>query len=125
MIYDDKTREKIAEELCRQDNTFGRKPFDEWSDYGKNRWRGKAAVILGLIPDPRVCEKCGERKPLSCSTQDCEVMELLIEYQSETERCYEIAQRLDALNPEVPDAFIGNPSERIERQLKYKGLFGC
>ena len=73
-----------------------------------------------------VCEKCGARKASSgCFLQECEIKELLEEYKNETERCYEIAQRLDALNPEVPDAFIGNPSERIERQLKYKGLFGC
>lgn len=31
--------------------------------------------------------------------------------------CSDIALRLDSLNPELPSAFIGTPSERIRRQL--------
>lgn len=36
----------------------------------------------------------------------------------EVRNCFNIAQRLDALNPEAPGAFTGTPSERIDRQLK-------
>jgi len=65
-----------------------------------------------------ICETCGEKKVLFCSRQDCEFKELLQEYQREIEMCYEIAHRLDILNPEIPGAFIGSPSTRIERQLR-------
>jgi hypothetical protein len=33
--------------------------------------------------------------------------------------CSDIALRLDALNPTIPNAFTGTPSERIKRQLEY------
>ena len=48
--------------------------------------------------------------------------ELLKEYQQEIEKCWELAQRLDALNPELVGAFTGSPSERIERQLYTLGI---
>ena len=35
----------------------------------------------------------------------------------EVEKCFNIAQKLDALNPELVGAFTGSPSLRIERQL--------
>ena len=40
----------------------------------------------------------------------------------EVEKCFKIAQRLDALNPELAGAFTGSPSERIERQLYTLGI---
>ena len=40
----------------------------------------------------------------------------------ELEKCFKIAQKLDALNPELPRAFTGTPSERIERQLYALGI---
>ena len=40
----------------------------------------------------------------------------------ELEKCFKIAQKLDALNPELPRAFTGTPSERIERQLYTLGI---
>jgi hypothetical protein len=50
--------------------------------------------------------------------------ELASEYQEaaedmrkEVERCFDIAQALDAMNPTLSGAFTGTPSERIQRQL--------
>lgn len=40
----------------------------------------------------------------------------------EVKKCFDIAQRLDALNPELASAFTGTPSERIERQLYSLGI---
>jgi hypothetical protein len=55
-----------------------------------------------------------------------EEAEILRAYQQEMERCADIAQRLDAFNPELKGAFTGTPSERIIRQLlacgKVKGF---
>ncbi|MFZ9740799.1 MAG: hypothetical protein ACO3CQ_02785 [Candidatus Nanopelagicaceae bacterium] len=48
--------------------------------------------------------------------------ELLKEYQQEIEKCWELAQKLDILNPELTGAFTGAPSERIERQLYTLGI---
>jgi hypothetical protein len=48
--------------------------------------------------------------------------ELLKEYQQEIEKCWELAQKLDALNPELVGAFTGSPSQRIERQLYTLGI---
>ncbi len=41
----------------------------------------------------------------------------------EIERCFDLAQRLDALNPELAGAFTGFPSQRIKRQLYSLGIF--
>ena len=51
-----------------------------------------------------------------------EQQELLNSYQKELEKCSEIAQRLDFLNPDLVGSFIGTPSERIERQLHTLGI---
>ena len=51
-----------------------------------------------------------------------EQQELLDSFQQEIEKCFQIAQRLDALNPELARAFTGTPSERIERQLYALGI---
>ena len=51
-----------------------------------------------------------------------EQKELLNDYQQEVEKCWNIAQKLDALNPELVGAFSGTPSERIERQLYVLGI---
>jgi hypothetical protein len=48
--------------------------------------------------------------------------ELLKEYQKEIEKCWKLAQQLDALNPELAGAFTGTPSQRIERQLYTLGI---
>lgn len=48
--------------------------------------------------------------------------ELLNSFQQEVEKCFNIAQKLDALNPEIVGAFTGTPSERIERQLYALGI---
>ena len=48
--------------------------------------------------------------------------ELLKNYQEEIEKCFQLAQRLDALNPDLAGAFTGSPSERIERQLYTLGI---
>ncbi len=50
--------------------------------------------------------------------------QLIKDYQEELEKCWELAQRLDALNPELPGAFTGTPSLRIERQLYSLGILG-
>ena len=42
---------------------------------------------------------------------------LLEEFRAEVQRCFDIAQALDAMNPTSPSAFTGTPSERIQRQL--------
>lgn len=54
--------------------------------------------------------------------QMTEQEELLRAYQEELERCFDLAQRLDALNPELPGAFTGTPGQRIERQLYALGI---
>ena len=46
-----------------------------------------------------------------------EQQELLNSFQEEVEKCFKIAQKLDALNPELVGSFTGTPSERIERHL--------
>lgn len=51
-----------------------------------------------------------------------EQQELLNDYQEEIEKCFRIAQKLDALNPELLASFTGSPSERIERQLYALGI---
>jgi hypothetical protein len=51
-----------------------------------------------------------------------EQKELLDCFQQEIEKCFQIAQRLDVLNPELARAFTGTPSERIERQLYALGI---
>ena len=51
-----------------------------------------------------------------------EQQELLNSYQQELKKCFDIAQRLDALNPELARSFTGTPSERIERQLYSLGI---
>ena len=40
----------------------------------------------------------------------------------ELEKCFDLAQRLDALNPELVGSFTGSPSQRIERQLYALGI---
>ena len=52
-----------------------------------------------------------------------EQQELLNDYQKEVEKCFKIAQKLDALNPELAGTFTETPSERIERQLYALGIF--
>jgi hypothetical protein len=44
------------------------------------------------------------------------------ELQEELAECYNLATYLDALNPELPGAFTGIPSERIKRQLIALGI---
>lgn len=44
------------------------------------------------------------------------------EFLEEIEKCFNIAQKLDALNPELVGAFTGSPSLRIERQLYALGI---
>ena len=39
------------------------------------------------------------------------------EMRKEVERCFDIAQALDAMNPKLEGAFTGTPSARIQRQL--------
>jgi len=51
-----------------------------------------------------------------------EQQELLNSFQEEIEKCFDIAQKLDDLNPELPRAFTGTPSLRIERQLYALGI---
>ena len=51
-----------------------------------------------------------------------EQQELLNSFQEEVEKCFNIAKKLDALNPEFTGAFTGTPSERIERQLYVLGI---
>ena len=55
--------------------------------------------------------------------QMTEQEELLIAYKEEVEKCFDLAQRLDALNPELAGAFTGSPSQRIKRQLYSLGIF--
>ena len=46
-----------------------------------------------------------------------EELQLLKDYKQEVEKCYQIANKLDNLNPELIGSFTGTPSERIENQL--------
>lgn len=48
--------------------------------------------------------------------------EQIKELQEEIEEYYNLATRLDALNPDLSGAFTGTPSERIERQLYALGI---
>jgi hypothetical protein len=43
-------------------------------------------------------------------------------YKEEVNKCWDIAQKLDTLNPELEGAFTGSPSLRIERQLYAIGI---
>lgn len=49
-----------------------------------------------------------------------EEKELFESYKLETEKCWEIANRLDEANPTLKRAFMGDPSDRISRQLAAK-----
>lgn len=49
-----------------------------------------------------------------------ELRSLLGDFQAEMEKCWDIAQRLDSQDPEKAGAFMGNPSDRIKRQLGWK-----
>jgi hypothetical protein len=49
--------------------------------------------------------------------------DILNDYQKEMEKVFNIAQKLDAMNPTLPGAFTGDPSERITRQLIFLGVF--
>ena len=51
-----------------------------------------------------------------------EEQELLNDYREEVEKCFEIAQKLDALHSELPCTFTGTPSERIKRHLYALGI---
>lgn len=51
-----------------------------------------------------------------------EVRSVMNDIYDEYKACVEIAQRLDAGNPELPGAFTGTPSERIWRQLAAKNI---
>jgi hypothetical protein len=55
-------------------------------------------------------------------TEQEELLKHYYEYQQEIEKCWELAQKLDYLNPELVGAFTGSPSERIERQLYTLGI---
>lgn len=46
-----------------------------------------------------------------------EVNDKLKDFHAEILACSDIAMKLDALNPTLPGAFTGTPSERIRRQL--------
>lgn len=46
-----------------------------------------------------------------------EELEMLNAYKAEVEAVYQIANKLDAFNPELKQVFTGKPSERIFRQL--------
>lgn len=46
-----------------------------------------------------------------------EVRDMLRDYQAETDACYRLANELDNMNPGIRQAYCGNPSERIHRQL--------
>lgn len=46
-----------------------------------------------------------------------EAHELRKDYQSESESCFNLAQKVDASNPELEGAFTGPPSSRLERQF--------
>ena len=51
-----------------------------------------------------------------------EQQELLNSFQEEVEKCFKIAQKLDAHYPGIARGFTGTPSERIERQLYTLGI---
>lgn len=80
------------------------------------------------------CEKCGHPHP-TAGIGDGEIAAVLRErdaalargaelealnrdYQAETERCFDLAQRMDAMNPDAPGAFTGTPSERLTRAFE-------
>jgi len=52
-----------------------------------------------------------------------EEQELRLQYQEEVENCFKIAQKLDAINPDLKGSFTGTPSERIVRQLNSLGIY--
>ena len=54
-------------------------------------------------------------------SMDCQE-HLIEEYEKEVGKCWELAQKLDYLNPELTGAFTGTPSQRIERQLYALGV---
>jgi transposase len=62
--------------------------------------------------------RTGKRRGTEMTEQE----ELLKNYQQEVEKCWKLAQKLDALNPELAGDFTGTPSERIEQQLYALGI---
>lgn len=53
----------------------------------------------------------------SCDALANRVAELE-EVKADFERCFDLAQRLDALNPDAPGAFTGTVSERLWRAFR-------
>jgi hypothetical protein len=74
------------------------------------------SIQEGLLDVARLGVKNYEKMKMT------EQEELIKDYQEEIEKCFQLAQRLDALNPELAGAFTGTPSERIERQLYTLGI---
>ena len=65
-----------------------------------------------------LCNQCNE-----CSNTEHANKKLLKIFQDEVTNCYDIANRLDSMNPYIKNAFIGTPSERIVRQLQALCIF--
>lgn len=53
-----------------------------------------------------------------------EEKQIMGDLQREVEKCFDLAQRMDAFNPELVGSFTGTPSERIERQIRAFKAFG-
>ena len=68
--------------------------------------------------------KCEKRNQCNeCSNTKHDNKKLLKIFQDEVTHCYDIANRLDSMNPHIKNAFIGTPSERIVRQLQALCIF--
>ena len=53
-----------------------------------------------------------------------EEQKMIEEYKLEVQRCFYLAQKLDAYNKKITGVGTGTPSERIERQLIFLGAPG-
>jgi len=51
-----------------------------------------------------------------------EEKELYDSFREEVEKCYEVANSLCQINPEIYGTWVGSPSERIKAQLKFMNI---
>lgn len=75
-----------------------------------------ASAMLGT--DAYLAYKNGHRDARHAAAELAnEHTALFEEFRAEVQRCFDLAQRMDSLEPGIPGAFTGTPSERIARQL--------
>ncbi len=85
-------------------------------------------VLMGESWEPCYFQEYNLKKLFQDYVSENEIVmdeekEMCQKYQEEVENCFKIAQKLDALNPDLKGSFTGTPSERITRQLNSLGIY--